>query len=323
MRVLLTGGSGFLGRQILQILENGGDEVVIFDLSEPGPAIAKERGASYFRGDITSFDDVSECISKNRVDGIIHAAAKLLGDQEDPLGTFRVNVLGLGNVLEAARKAQVSRMVSISTAGVYGKRPDLNPLPEDLPMTPEDTYEHTKALGEGLARLYVDRYGLDVRVIRLPFLYGPRQHLVWPLNIVLYHAIKGKPLTLKQGGDYSLEYLHVQDAAAGAVAALRSDNATSRLYNIGTGRCVPVRDILRTAKRIFPGFDYNVGVGPWSSEALNAWVRGPLDVTRAKEELGFVARYDLERGMRDLASWEQVHLDELERWPDSELWILG
>jgi len=168
----------------------------------------------------------------------------------------------------------------------------------------------------------LERYGLDVRVIRFPFLYGPRQYVVWPLNIILYHALAGKTLRLRQGGDYSLEYLYVKDAAAGAVAALRSDGAKSHFYNIGTGKCTTVREIVRLAREAFPGFECEAGDGLWSSEMLNSWVRGPLDVSRAAKELGFVAQFDVERGMRDLAAWEEEHPEEYESWPKNDLWIL-
>jgi nucleoside-diphosphate-sugar epimerase len=170
--------------------------------------------------------------------------------------------------------------------------------------------------------MYVERYELDVRTVRFPFLYGPRQYVVWPLNIVLYHALTGKLLKLRQGGDYSLEYLYVKDAAAGAISALKSDRAESRIYNIGTGTCTSVRELVAVAKTLFPGFDCEVGDGLWANETLNSWIRGPLDVGRARRELGFSAEFDVERGMRDLAEWEQEHREEYATWPKNDLWIL-
>src|SRR5260370_37385255 len=110
-------------------------------------------------------------------------------------------------------------------------------------MNPEDTYEHTKAVAETWVQTYRERYSLDVRVVRFPFLYGPRQYVVWPLNIVLYHALRGSPLKLARGADYSLEYLHVRDAAKGTILALDAERPRHSVFNIGTGVCVAVREV--------------------------------------------------------------------------------
>ncbi len=317
----MTGGAGFVGSSICKILAGQGEEVISFDLKpqrSPRPAGLRVRSVV---GDIASYDSVLRAIRKHRVDRIIAAAAKILGDQEDPLGTFRVNVLGLANILEAARKEKVERVVSISTAGVYGKRDDLKPLTEDLPIRPEDTYEHTKAQGESLVTMYKVRYSLDIRVVRFPFLYGPTQYLVWPLNIVLYHALKARRLELDQGGDYALEYLFVKDAAKGTILALEADGAVGKTYNIGTGKTTSTFEVAKAVKRLYPSFDYEIGPGEWKSEMLNAWRRGPLDISKA-EEIGYRPTYGIREGLAELDAWERTHPDEYKKWPSNDLWIV-
>ncbi len=318
----MTGGSGFLGPHVCEILATNGNEVTSFDLKHPEGAEETRGSVKRIRGDVTSYESILTCLRENPVEGIVAAAAKILGDQEDPLGTFRVNVLGVANVLEAARTTGVKRVVLTSTAGVYGKRTDPGVLPENLPMTPEDTYEHTKMIAENWAKTYRDRYSIDVRVVRFPFLYGPRQYVVWPLNIVLYHALEGSRLSLARGGDYPLEYLHVRDAAEGVVLALCAEKPTHKTFNIGTGSCVRVDDVAKAVKKFFPSFECDIGPGLWSSETLNSWVRGPLDISRAREELGYRPRYDIESGIADLASWEKAHPAEYLAWPKNDLWIL-
>ena len=322
MKVLVTGGSGFLGPNVCEILAKEGNEVISFDLRHPERVENIHGSVKMVRGDVTSYDSILSCLREDPVEGIIAAAAKILGDQEDPLGTFRVNVLGMANVLEAARKTGITRVVLTSTAGVYGRRSDPGVLREDSPMTPEDTYEHTKMVAENWAKTYRDRYSIDVRVVRFPFLYGPRQYVVWPLNIVLYHALVESRLRLKSGGDYPLEYLHVSDAAAGVVQALEAENPTHSTFNIGTGTCISVDEIARTVKKLFPSFEYDIGPGLWPSETLNSWVRGPLDISRARDELGYRPRYSIRAGIEDLASWEKAHPDEYLAWPKNDLWIV-
>lgn len=317
---MVTGGSGFLGPNICEILRREGHEVISFDLKHP-VGVQNEPGLVRVAGDVTSYDSVLSCVRENQIDGIIAAAAKILGDQEDPLGTFRVNVNGLANVLEAARKTGVRRVVFTSTAGVYGKRNDFKVLREDLPLTPEDTYEHTKAVAESWARTYRDRYSLDVRVVRFPFLYGPRQYVVWPLNIILYHALVGSRLELSTGGDYPLEYLHVRDAAMGAVLALSTEKPTHNTFNIGTGVCVTANEVAKVVNTQFPSFQYEIGPGLWSSEVLNSWVRGPLEIGIAEKELGYRPHYGIDAGIADLAEWEMAHPEEYLAWPKNDLWL--
>lgn len=322
MKVLVTGGSGFLGPNICDILVNDGFEVTSFDVRHPAGAGRRDGALKRVEGDVTSLDSILACLREDPADMIVAAAAKILGDQEDPLGTFRVNVLGVANVLEAARRTGAKRVVFTSTAGVYGRTDAHKLLGEDLPLTPEDTYEHTKAVAEGWVETYRSRYSLDVIVVRFPFLYGPKGYLVWPLNVVLYHGIKGLPLRLKQGGDYQLEYLHVRDAAAGVVDALRTNDPEHHMFNIGTGRCVKVFEVAEAVRKLFPSFNCEIGPGLWSSEMLNSWVRGPLDISRARDELGYRPRFDVEKGIADLAAWEQAHPEELATWPKSDLWLL-
>ncbi len=321
MPILVTGGAGFVGSNICGMLASQGEEVVSFDMKpQDPPHVAGPRVRSVL-GDIASYDSVLQAIRKHGVDRIIAAAAKILGDQEDPLGTFRANVLGLANILEAARREKVERVVSISTAGVYGRSDGLTPLAEDLPMRPEDTYEHTKAQGESLVGMYRERYSLDVRIVRFPFLYGPKQYVVWPLNIVLYHAIEAKLLELSQGGDYALEYLFVKDAALGTILALEAKGAKGETYNIGTGKTTSTFEVARAVKNLCPSFEYEIGPGLWPSEILNAWRRGPLDISKA-EEIGYRPKYGINEGLRELDAWERTHPDEYRKWPKNELWIV-
>jgi nucleoside-diphosphate-sugar epimerase len=195
-------------------------------------------------------------------------------------------------------------------------------LTENLPVKPEDTYEHTKAQGESLLRMYQERYSLDARVVRFPFLYGPKQYVVWPLNIVLYHALNAKRLELRQGGDYGLEYLFVKDAAMGTILALKAKGARSGTYNIGTGKTTSTLEVAKVVKDLYPSFEYKIGPGLWPSGMLNAWIRGPLNIGKAEKELGYRPKYGIEDGLRELGEWERRHPDEYQAWPKNDLWIM-
>lgn len=126
---------------------------------------------------------------------------------------------------------------------------------------------------------------------------------------------------LTETGDFSLEYLYVKDAAKGTILALKSAAAKSHTFNIGTGKCTSVKKIVEITKRLFPDFVCKVGGGLWSNDMLNAWISGPLDLTRAQKELRYTPDYDIGKGMSDLSEWERRNPTEYESWPKNDLWL--
>ena len=317
--VMVTGGAGFIGSYICEILAASNQQVIIFDLR---PAREMENVRTQ-RGDITNLHNLIDCVKKYDVEGIISTAAILPPDDvKNPYKTFQVNVDGLVNILEITRIFDLKRLIFISTAGVYGRRYDLKPISEDTPLHPEIYYEKTKMMGEQLCKTYMERYDLDVGIVRFPFVYGPRQHDIWPLNILLYHALKGEPLRVSQGADYVMDYLYVKDAARGSILAYYSKSLPNVVYNIGLGRLVSVSEIADVIKEMFPRFDYVIGLGPWPSELHQSWIRGPLDISRAKTDLGYEPRYEVREGVRDLVEWLQKKPLEYEAWPSNDLWVV-
>jgi len=317
--IMVTGGAGFIGSQICEILAASNQQVAIFDLRS-----AKEmENIRTYRGDITNIHDLIDCVKEYNVEGIISTAAILPPwDVDDPYKTFQVNVGGLVNVLEITRIFNLKRLIFISTAGVYGKRYDLKPISENTPMHPESYYEKTKMMGEQLCKTYMERYNLDVGIVRFPFVYGPKQHDIWPLNILLYNALKGKPLRVSQGADYVMDYVYVKDAARGCFLAYYAKSLPNVVYNISLGRLVSVSEIADVIKKMFPSFNCIIGLGPWPSELHQSWIRGPLDISRAKTDLGYEPQYDVREGVRDLVEWLRKNPSEYEAWPSSDLWII-
>jgi nucleoside-diphosphate-sugar epimerase len=263
-----------------------------------------------------------ECVQRNKVRGIIAAAAILPPwDTVNPYKTLQVNTVGITNALEIQRLMELERVVFVSTAGVYGKRSDLSPIDEDSAKNPEILYEDSKLIAEQVCRTYKIRCGVDVRMVRFAFIYGPGQRDIWPLNILLYHALEGKPFKIQEGADYPTDLCYVKDAARGAVQAYLAKQPSSLAYNIGFGRLISVAEIAAALKDIFPEFRYEIGAGLWPSEMHRAWVRGPLRIARARSDLGYSPEYDLKKGLRDFVEWLRVH-PEHKSWPKNDLWIV-
>jgi len=323
MTVMVTGGAGFVGSYVCRELVNRDQNVVSYDLLSPisrlGYALPNLRTHI---GDVTSFQDMTECVKRNKVEGIIAAAAILPPwDAINPYKTLQVNAMGIANALEVQRLMDLERVVFVSTAGVYGKRSDLSPIDEDSSKNPEIVYEDSKLIGEHVCRTYKTRYGLDVRVVRFSFIYGLGQHDIWPLNILLYHALERKNFKIREGGDYAMDLCYVKDTARGCVQAYVAKQPSALAYNIGFGKLTTVTEIASALKNIFPEFQFEIGPGLWPSEMHRAWVRGPLKIERARTELGYSPQYDLKTGLADLVE-ELKTRPEHKSWPENDLWIM-
>lgn len=323
MTVILTGAAGFIGSYVCKELLAKGEDVVSYDLMSPTSRLAGLPPKLQVEiGDVTSFQNMLECVKRNKVRGIVAVAAILPPwDSANPYKTIQVNAMGIANALEIQRLMDLDRVVFVSTAGVYGKRSDLSPIDEDSAKHPEIVYEKSKLIGEQICQTYRDHYGLDIRVVRFSFVYGPGQHDIWPLNILMYHAFEGKPFKIREGADYGLDLTYVKDTARGCAQAYLAEQVRSFAYNIGFGRLVLVSEIATALTKIFPSFRYEIGPGLWPSEMHRAWVRGPLNIHRAKSELGYSPEYDLERGLVDFIEWLKTH-PEHKSWPKNDLWVV-
>lgn len=320
---MVTGGAGFVASHICEILAQKGHETISFDQFPISSRLKTiPRNLKSEMGDITVPPNLVKGIKSNRIDGIIHAAAMLPPkDFEQPYKCFQANVVGTANILEMARIFDLKRIIVVSTAGVYGKRSDLEPIREDSVKNPEIVYEYTKLMTEEICRMYREKYGMDIGVVRYAFVYGPRQTLVFPINIVLYHALEKKELKLPEGLDHAMDYTYVKDAAEGTICAFESNDLHRFNYNIAIGRLVSVSEIVDSIKRIIPDFKCQIGPGPWPSEIYRAWTRGPIDISWAKTDLHFKPKYDIGKGIEEYISWLRDTPEEYQVWPKTSGWI--
>jgi UDP-glucose 4-epimerase len=273
MKVLVTGGAGYVGGvSVDAILEAGHDVVVLDDLTTGHVAIVHPR-AHLVRGTYGNEEAVQDILEDEGIDAILHCAARsLVGESgRDPAKYYRDNVAGGIALLEAARGAGVKRLVFSSTAAVYGV-PASTPILEDAPLDPINTYGETKRAFEGALRWYGAAYGLRSVILRyfnvagaterLGEVHRPETHLI---PNALLAAEGGTPLTLF-GEDYPTpdgtpirDYIHVADLAAAHLAALEAtDPADPRtgpqegptgplICNLGTSAGFSVREVLAAA----------------------------------------------------------------------------
>lgn len=321
MKVLVTGGAGYVAGVSVDGLLAAGHEVVVLDDLSTGHRAAPHPDAVLVTGSYADEAAVRDLLERERVDAILHCAARsLVGESvRDPARYYRENVAGGVALLEAARAAGVRRVVFSSTAAVYGV-PEATPIGEDAALRPINPYGETKRAFEGALRWYGEAYGFRSAVLRyfnvagaterLGEVHRPETHL---LPNVLAAAEGGPPLTLF-GEDYPTpdgtpvrDYIHVADLADAHLAALEataSDGGEPLTCNLGTSSGFSVREVLAAAERVV-GRPIPHAIGPRRAGDPPVLVASN---GRAREQLGWQPRRStLEEMIGSAWAWRRSH----------------
>lgn len=304
MRVLVTGGAGFIGSNLTDAVIARGDEVTVVDNLSTGreanlaPAIA--AGASLEQADIRDADALARIFAAAKPEVVFHLAAQadVRKSIDDPAFDASVNVLGTINVLEAARTNGARRLVNTSTGGgIYGDV-DQIPTPESVAPQPMAAYGQSKQCAEQYCAWATRLYGFETVTVRYGNVYGPRQNPAGDAGVIAIfcgRAIQGKPATIFGDGLQTRDYIYVGDVVAANLLAAEHPDAHGA-YNIGTEVEASVVDLVTALQECLPP---DSGFAPAYADArLGELQRSALDATRAREELGFVAQTALADGIR-------------------------
>jgi UDP-glucose 4-epimerase len=301
MQTLVTGGAGFIGSNIVDALLERGDQVTVVDNISTGRrenlTQALERGAELVEADIRDAEAMRELFARVKPEAVFHLAAQIdvRHSMADPAADARINVEGTINVLAASHEAGVKRFVNTSTGGaIYGEGQIL-PAPEDHPVAPEAPYGMSKFCAENYAAIYRRMHDLSTVSLRYGNVYGPRQDPLGEAGVIAIFCGKllegGQPIVYGDGKQ-TRDYVYVGDVVAANLAAIETDGPGP--YNIGTGREVTVLEIIEVLSEL-AGTPFEARFEP----ARPGEVRHiALDTTRAREDLGWRARVDLNEGLR-------------------------
>lgn len=268
MRIVVTGGAGYIGSVAAHLLAARGDEVVVVDNLSQGHAAAIPRGARLEVTDLTNKDGVAALFNDVRPDAVLHFGALTIAPASvrDPSSYWRVNVGGTLNVLDAMRSAGTHSLVISSTAAVYGAAEE-SPIAEDSRLAPINPYGDSKLAAEQAAKSFADAYGLSVAILRYFNVAGavgdvgedhrPETHLI--PNAIAAAAGFGDKLTV-YGTDFATrdgtairDYVHVADlvdAHMMALGELVSGRMTRGIFNLGTRRGASVREVVAAVERV-------------------------------------------------------------------------
>jgi len=307
--VLVTGAGGFIGSHLAEALVRAGASVRAFVrytsrgdhgwLEAADPEVVAEL--EIFRGDLANPEAVAGATEGQEVVLHLGALIPIPYSYRHPREFVTANVEGTLNVLEAARRVEVERLVATSTSEVYGTAQRV-PIDEDHPLHPQSPYAATKVGADQIALSYQRSFGTPVVIVRPFNTYGPRQSARAVIPTIITQALSRDTIDLG-ATDTTRDFLYVGDTVAGIMRAALADAVEGEVINLGTGVEVSIAEVVQ---RVLGLLDREVPVAlddarlrPPGSEVE----RLVADVTKASEQLGWHAEVDLDEGLRRTIDW--------------------
>jgi UDP-glucose 4-epimerase len=298
VKILVTGGAGFIGSHVVDAYITAGHDVAVLDNLSTGREANVNPAAALHRVDVRNLAQVQNVVATFQPDLVNHHAAQseVPKSVADPGYDAHVNVVGGLNVLRACVDNSVRKVIFSSTGGALYGEPDVVPADEDHPLRPLSPYGTSKLSFEQYLGTFERTFGLRFTVLRYANIYGARQdfHAEEGRVVAVFASrmIEGKPVTIDGDGNQSRDMLHVGDVAIANIAAL--DKGDGGTFHISTGVPVTVNDLFRklallTEYKLEPRF------GPGRKGDV---YRIALDNARAKEQLGWEPRISLEDGLQ-------------------------
>ncbi len=312
-RVLVAGGAGFVGSQLVRELADQGAKVVVFDNFQTGARdnLAEVRDAiDVVNGDLLDEWSVLEAFRAYRPELVFNMAAETFVPTafDVPKRFLRINVDGHLNLLMACRHHGIGRIVYASSAEVYGNPPP-GPLNEDHPLGAANTYAVTKLAADRLCFTLQQEHGIPVVAARLFNAYGPRESEPYVIPEIIAQLHAGGPLRLGNL-EARRDFTYVEDTARALVAIMKSDIEPGTAVNVGSGRTHSVREVAQALGRIF---DRDVSIVVDEARVRpHDIVHLEADTTRLRERTGFRPEVDLDDGLRRTVRWFVEHGC---RWP--------
>ena len=322
MAVLVTGGNGFIGSNIVKALLDTGEDVVVFDIRPPDAMNIRFLGARAFEveqviGDVRDLQLLLDLGSKYSIDRIVHCAVFSVPrqdiEQAHSLDIVDVNIMGTANVMEFAKVLLPQRVVYMSSRTIYGVLDqDPNRPEEGWLGRPQRLYPITKYTGEMIALRYGESFGIDVRVARVTGPYGPMERRSeFRPNMSAIHdwtaaALAGRLIKVPNPS-LVMDTTHVSDAAAAIVKILLADSPHYPIYNVGAEEEHSVDEILRTLEELVPDSSYTVDRSEDWTGRRNFVVGGHTRLTRLYADLGFIHSYPLKKGLEQYLNWRQTY----------------
>ncbi len=315
MKILVTGGLGFIGSAVVRSLVAAGEEVVNIDkvsyasTFDSVASVASEPNYAFEKVDITDEKQVIELFDKHSPEAVMHLAAESHVDRSiDGPGAFvESNVIGTFNLLEASRKSSISKFVHVSTDEVFGSLAlEDEPFSESTPYSPRSPYSASKAASDHLARAWGETYDMPVVVTNCSNNYGPFQFPEKLIPITILRALNRDPIAVYGTGENIRDWLYVEDHATALTTAL-SSGAVGETYLVGGNNEATNIDLVKSICRLVDELEPSVS----DSEELIEFVtdrpghdhRYAINASKIEKELGWTPETALDDGLRTTVEW--------------------
>ena len=295
MKILVTGGAGFIGSHVVDAYLEAGHQVAVVDNLASGNRANVNPAATFYDVDIRD-PEMAEIVERERPEVVNHHAAHIdvRRSVADPLYDTSVNVVGSIALLEACRKAGVRKVIYISSGGAMYGEPEYLPCDESHPVRPLSPYGANKHTVEHYLYMYRENFGLSYTVLRYPNIYGPRQDPFGEAGVVAIFTermLKGQPVVINGTGEQERDFLYVGDCVSANLLAL--EGGDGREYNLGWGIGTTVNEVYRRLKEI-TGYPLDAEHGPAKTgETFRIY----LDTALIRKELNWSPRVPLEDGL--------------------------
>ncbi|WP_091736637.1 NAD-dependent epimerase/dehydratase family protein [Marininema mesophilum] len=303
MKVLVTGGAGFIGSHIVEQLLNHGYQPVVVDNLHSGKENYLQSGVPFYRLNIQD-EGLMEVFERERPRVVIHHAAnaKVTTSVEDPIRDADINIVGTLRVLEACRQYGAEKIVYASSAAIYGN-PEYLPLDENHPVRPLSPYGISKFTPESYLKIYNDLYGLHYTAFRYANVYGVRQLPGGEAGVIptlMNKVIDGETFTIDGDGDQSRDFIDVEDVARANIFALEKGN--NEIFNLGTGLRTTLNDLIAIMEEIL-GEKIETVHGPDRSGDIK---HSYFDIQYVTDTLGWSPQVDLKKGLERTFAYFQA-----------------
>lgn len=302
MRVLITGGAGFVGSHIADACIREGYETFILDNLVTGRLENIHQAAEWIDADIAR-DALDPLFAQIKPDVVYHLAANasVALSMQDPLYDEHTNIRGTIQLLQAAAKHAVKKVIYASSAAIYGD-PSYYPLDERHPIAPLSAYGISKYVPELYLRVYHQHYGVPFTALRYANIYGPRQIAEGEGGVIAIftdRVVKNETLYIQGDGDQTRDFIYIDDIVAANIAAI--EHGTGKSYNIGTGRATSINDLVYTMRQV-TGKDITVAhTSPREGDIRHSY----FNSSAAHEELHWQPTVALDEGLRRTLQYYQ------------------
>lgn len=308
MKILITGGAGFIGSHLCDKYTKEGHTVLCLDNFMNGDLrnirhLLDYKNFKLIKGDIRDFDLLDNIMRD--VDVVFHLAAQIHVDRSyiEPKLTYEVNVMGTQNVLEVARIHDAKKIIHASTSEVYGSALHV-PIDENHPMNAPHPYGASKIASDRMCYAYIQTYGMDISILRFFNIFGPRQRdfgYGGVISIFTRRVLSGTPPILYGDGTQTRDYTYIEDVVRAYDLVLNHNKPITEPINFGTGKEVTIIDL---AYKIIDLCGKKGDIKPVHVEPRIGEVKRLIaDATKTKKLLGWEPKFSLEDGLREFIQW--------------------